>query len=111
LEEGGLFTIVESGMGLGDLRVKGLNLLWSWVFLSWGTGGWTGSWSGGVGSSGIGGWSGGGSSRSSDWSSIGNWLSHKQLLVLDEMEFVALHGDVLTKVLVSVHTGGEALVD
>jgi len=33
------------------------------------------------------------------------------LSILDEMEFVALHGDVLTKVLVSVHTGGEALVD
>jgi hypothetical protein len=33
------------------------------------------------------------------------------VLSLDEMEFVALHGDVLTEVLVSVHTGGEALVD
>jgi hypothetical protein len=27
------------------------------------------------------------------------------------MEFVALHGDILTEVLISVHTGGEVLID
>jgi len=32
-------------------------------------------------------------------------------LTLHEMEFVALHGDILTEVLISVHTGGEVLVD
>ena len=70
--------VVEGGVGLGDLWVKGVDLLWWWV-VSLG---------------------GGGSS----------WLSRK-LNVLCEVEFVALHGDVFTEVLVSVHTGGEVLGD
>jgi hypothetical protein len=89
LEEG-LLLIVESGVSLGDLWVKSMNLFWGWILGSWGTGRWGGS--------------------SSIGSSVGSWLGiHHNVLI--EMEFVALHGDILTHVLVSVHTGGEVLVD
>ena len=66
--------VVEGGVGLGDLWVKGVDLLWWWVVSLDGSGGF--------------------------------WLS-RELDVLSEVEFVTLHGDVLSKVLISVHTGGE----
>ena len=37
--------------------------------------------------------------------------SIKKNLTLYEMEFVALHGDIFTEVLISVHTSGEVLID
>ena len=81
----GLLLIVESGVSLGDLWVKGMNLFWGWIF---------GGWSCGSGIS----------------SGVSSWLSfHHNVLV--EMEFVALHGDIFTEVLISVHTGGEVLID
>ena len=83
----GLLLIVESGVSLGDLWVKGMNLFWGWIFGCWGTGG-----CGGISSS------------------VSSWLGI-HLKVLVEMEFVALHGDILTEVLISVHTGGEVLVN
>merc|ERR1711935_345232 len=70
--------VVEGGVGLGDLWVKGVDLLWWWV-VSLNSGG-------------------------------GSWLG-RELNVLFEMEFIALHGDVFSHILVSVHTGGEALRD
>ena len=70
--------VVEGGVGLGDLWVKGVDLLWWWV-VSLNSGG-------------------------------SSWLS-RELNVLSEVEFVTFHGDVFTEILVSVHTGGEALGD
>jgi hypothetical protein len=36
-----------------------------------------------------------------------SWSASVGSHLLDEMEFVSLHGDVLTEVFVSVHTGSE----
>merc|ERR1711988_73895 len=47
------------------------------------------------------------SGSSWDWSFFfGCWFSRK-LDVLNEMEFVSLHCDVLTEILISVHSSGE----
>jgi hypothetical protein len=77
--------VVEGGVSLGNLWVKSVNLVWLRVS------------SGGVLDTGSG--------------ILGGWLSLSKGVgrewVLDEVEFISLHGDVFTEVFISVHAGGE----
>jgi len=98
-----LVSIVESGVGLSDLWVKSVYLFWLWVSGSGGSSFWLGSWVSidlksftlekAVSSSSL---------QFTFTASVGShWL--------DEMEFVTLHGDVFSHILVSVHTSGEGV--
>jgi len=98
-----LVSIVESGVGLSNLWVKSVYLFWLWVSGSGGSSFWLGSWVSidlksftlekAVSSSSL---------QFTFTASVGShWL--------DEMEFVTLHGDVFSHILVSVHTSGEGV--
>jgi len=98
-----LVSIVKSGVGLSDLWVKSVYLFWFWVSGSGGSSFWLGSWVSidlksftlekAVSSSSL---------QFTFTASVGShWL--------DEMEFVTLHGDVFSHILVSVHTSGEGV--
>ena len=102
-DQGLLLIVIESGMGLGDFWVKSLNLFWLGIggsFLSGGCflGGFWLSW---------------------DWDQgllqfvsvhAGSELN-KSVVVLNKVEFISFHSDILTKVFVSVHSSGESLLD
>jgi hypothetical protein len=86
--------VIESSVGLGDLWVKSVNLFWlkglglrfNWVFL-------------------------GKSVENAD--AIGGeliWSAAISLLLLNKVEFIALHGDVFSHIFISVHASSEQLV-